>query len=191
MKAKHWGKNALSSDPSLSTSQSSSDQSSQPSSNQSRQSSSDQSPSKESTFIHRSKSVPIINECVSGAEYLPPNSLKLTPELRHFYGIAEIDYFVIYYNKACHLLNAFKEDLLQKGLGKDPAQNHVTNLSYIWKCVSPSMELLPKHPLANLHVLRHLYHAPSFKTMGTKAGVQSGTIRARHTSLTHFNHFVR
>ena len=118
------------------------------------------------------------------------NATEVTPEISKTYNITTEDYFTIIYKETDHLLKAFKQDLTSS-LSYDAATNHVNNVKLIWKSLSPTMEMLPKNALGNLHLLRHKYHIPQTEKMGTKKGVQHGTLRARYTSLSHFIDFLR
>ena len=155
---------------------------------------SSQGPSQEpssSSFVYRSSVKSCVTPLNNGVDFVPKNATALTDHLRELYQIKEDDYFSILYGNSQTMLSAFKEDLLEKGLLPDRAQNHIANIQVIWQSLSSKMEMFPRHPFSNLHLLKKCYHAPNFKVMGTEKGVQSGTLRARYSSMAQFIQFVR
>ena len=135
--------------------------------------------------------MPEESSSMPSSSFLPPNACAIDKRTKEEYNIQDHDYFTIYYNDANSLLNAFADELINKGNAKPLAIQHRNQVQLIWKSVSLNMEMFPTHPFSNLHLLKHRYHVPMFKMMGKEAGVQSGTLRARYTSLNLFTQFIR
>ena len=127
----------------------------------------------------------------NNTSYVPENAEQITKSIRKVYNISESDFFSILYRDADDLLKAFYEDLISKGTTKVVATQHKNQIKLIWETLTPELELLPKNAFSNFHLLKHAYHVPSMKIMGTKDGVQAGTLRARYTSLSLFVQFIR
>lgn len=130
-------------------------------------------------------------ETVPGLSYTPGKSSALSEHDRKTWSIKEDDFFSIYFTTAADLLDHFESNLIATGSDKNTALQHRNQVNLIWKTVDQGMQLFPVNLLSNIHLFRDFYHQPNFAAIGTKDGVQAGTLRARYVSLGIFLQYLR
>lgn len=148
------------------------------------------------TFTVRSKpdarqEKPIKYLPTPGLSYTPSNSLPILDKERQTWNIKEGDYFSIYFSSSTDLLDHFVSNLIATGSDKNTALQHRNQVILIWSTIDEGMEQFPINLLSNIHLFRDFYHEPTFTAIGTKHGVQAGTLRARYVSLNFFLQYLR
>ena len=88
------------------------------------------------------------------------------------------------------ILEAFCNDLRNKGLKKNQVIQYSNQVHFIWESLDPSLQLYPKSAFSNNYALQDLYRRPTFNRIG-KDGVEASTMRARYTSLSYYIAFLR
>ena len=141
-------------------------------------------------FITRGKQTAVVegNDC--GVNYLPDGALAITKEQRIDWAIKNADYFHIYYESKGELMNAFMQDLEQRGYETDAAKQHANNVDLIWTILDNTYTIFPKNVLANKYALQDKYHRPAKREIG-RGCVEANTLRTRYTSLKFFVTFLR
>ena len=98
------------------------------------------------------------------------------------------DPFLINYLSAEHLLEAFRQDLVD--IGNNSSDQHIHGTRLIWEILDPDMQMFPNQ-LGNTLALEDIYHKVTMSMIGKAGAVQAPTLRVRWCSLNYFLKFLR